>query len=423
MKKDLFLSTKRKIILTSTSVVFLCLIIFTIIVSILYSSKIFDRIDMQINNEKHIFEKYISSNTYHENTELDHSNFEIKPSGKHMKIPPNLIVIIYNNGSLENMSNNLYFSEDNLPDLPDYSENNIITMNDNNYTFRAITLTKDEYRIEILGNVDSEMNSIHRLKNTIILSFIILLIISIFLSAFLASKVLKPVKKAYEKQTFFVQDASHEMRTPLAVIKGRLELLAQSFDDSIDMHFEHISKMMTEIRNLEKLNSNLLLLSKEDINTSNEITKFNLDDFINDISNFYMDLSEIKGINFNVIKPSYNLEVNWDYNRIKRSLIIILENAFKYTNENGDISLIFEDINKNIKVRVKDTGIGINKKDLPRIFDRFYRSEKVRGSNTSGNGIGLSLLKSICNNLGIKIKVISEPNIGSEFILIIPKNL
>lgn len=423
MKKDLFLSTKRKIILTSTSVVFLCLIIFTIIVSILYSSKIFDRIDMQINDEKHIFEKYISSNTYHENTELDHSNFEIKPGGKHMKIPPNLIVIIYNNGSLENMSNNLYFSEDNLPDLPDYSQNNIITLNDNNYTFRAITLTKDEYRIEILGNVDSEMNSIHRLKNTIILSFIILLIISIFLSAFLASKVLKPVKKAYEKQTFFVQDASHEMRTPLAVIKGRLELLAQSFVDSIDMHFEHISKMMSEIRNLEKLNSNLLLLSKEDINTSNEITKFNLNDFINDISDFYMDLSEIKGINFNVIKPSYNLEVNWDYNRIKRSLIIILENAFKYTNENGDISLIFEDINKNIKVRVKDTGIGINKKDLPRIFDRFYRSEKVRGSNTSGNGIGLSLLKSICNNLGIKIKVISEPNIGSEFILIIPKNL
>ena len=423
MKKDLFLSTKRKIILTSTSVVFLCLIIFTIIVSILYSSKIFDRIDMQINDEKHIFEKYISSNTYHENTELDHSNFEIKPGGKHMKIPPNLIVIIYNNGSLENMSNNLYFSEDNLPDFPDYGQNNIITLNDNNYTFRAITLTKDEYRIEILGNVDSEMNSIHRLKNTIILSFIILLIISIFLSAFLASKVLKPVKKAYEKQTFFVQDASHEMRTPLAVIKGRLELLAQSFVDSIDMHFEHISKMMSEIRNLEKLNSNLLLLSKEDINTSNEITKFNLNDFINDISDFYMDLSEIKGINFNVIKPSYNLEVNWDYNRIKRSLIIILENAFKYTNENGDISLIFEDINKNIKVRVKDTGIGINKKDLPRIFDRFYRSEKVRGSNTSGNGIGLSLLKSICNNLGIKIKVISEPNIGSEFILIIPKNL
>lgn len=128
------------------------------------------------------------------------------------------------------------------------------------------------------------------------------------------------------------------------------------------MHFEHISKMMSEIRNLEKLNSNLLLLSKEDINTSNEITKFNLNDFINDISDFYMDLSEIKGINF------------------------------KYTNENGDISLIFENINKNIKVRVKDTGIG------------------------------LSLLKSICNNLGIKIKVISEPNIGSELKIYSTKN-
>ena len=102
---------------------------------------------------------------------------------------------------------------------------------------------------------------------------------------------MKPVKEAYDKQVYFVQDASHEMRTPLAVIKGRLELLANSWEDTIEMHFEHISKMMSEIRGLEKLNSDLLLLSKEDLNLTVNITSFKLDDFIKDLSDFYFDLA------------------------------------------------------------------------------------------------------------------------------------
>lgn len=446
MKKDIFLSTKRNITAISTSVVFICLIIFAIIIQALYSSRVLYNVDRQLlEQQKFMMQREGNINSDNdlgskvsgefENRDFPPSefggksnmnlpeNFQSRSNEKPIRIPPNLIVIIYdnNNNNFEAMSNNLYFSEDNLPVFPKDSYGKISTVENNGYNFRGITFNVGEYKLEILANIDSEVHSINRVRNSIIVSLIILIIVAIILSAYLASRVIKPIKEAYEKQVYFVQDASHEMRTPLAVIKGKLELLANSWGDTIDNNFEHISKMMSEVRGLEKLNSDLLLLSKEDLDLSANITEFYLDDFINDVSEFYIDLADIKEKNFKIVKPKEEIKVAWDYNKIKRAIIILIENAFKYTDDNGDIQLIAEDLNKHIKITVKDDGIGIKEEDQKRIFDRFYRSEGVRGKNISGTGIGLSLLKSISKNFGIKLKVNSEYGIGSEFILIIPK--
>ena len=260
-----------------------------------------------------------------------------------------------------------------------------------------------------------------RLTTSIIFGLVTLVAIALALSAYLAAKVVKPVREAYDKQVYFVQDASHEMRTPLAVIKGKLELLAAASGDRIDDHFEHISKIMSEIRGLEKLNSDLLLLSKEDLSLGDNIGRFDLDDFIDEISEFYTDLAEIKEKKFSIIRPKENTQVEWDYNKIKRVLTILLENAFKYTDENGEIQLKIEVLKKYIRISVNDNGIGIKEEDKERIFDRFYRSEFVRGQNINGTGIGLSLLKSISKSFEIKIRVNSEYGAGSEFVLDIPK--
>ena len=142
-----------------------------------------------------------------------------------------------------------------------------------------------------------------RLVTSMIFGLITLIAIALVLSAYLAAKVIKPVREAYDKQVYFVQDASHEMRTPLAVIKGKLELLANASGDRIYDHFDHISKIMSEIRGLEKLNSDLLLLSKEDLNLGDNIEKFDLNDFIDEISEFYTDLAEIKKKKFTIIRP------------------------------------------------------------------------------------------------------------------------
>ena len=438
MKKDIFLSTRKNITAISTIIVLICLIIFAIITQTLYSAKVLDKVDHQLLEQQQ-FMMQKECDIYSDNTEnfkisdipkkeFDGDekgnlpeNFQSRPYDKPVRIPPNLIIIIYNDNKFYNMSNNLYFSEDNLPVFPKDSYGKIVTLENNDYIFRGIYFNVGEYKLEILANIDSEMNSINGVRRSIIFSLIILIIVAIIFSTYLASRVIKPIKEAYEKQVYFVQDASHEMRTPLAVIKGKLELLANSWGDKIDDHFEHISKMMSEVRGLEKLNSDLLLLSKEDLDLSVNISEFYLDDFINDVSEFYIDLAEIKEKNFNVIKPEKEIKVEWDYNKIKRAVIILIENAFKYTNEKGHIQLIVEEFNKNIKITVKDDGIGIKQEEQKRIFDRFYRSEGVRGKNISGTGIGLSLLKSISKNFGIKLKVNSEDGKGSEFILVIPK--
>lgn len=423
MKKDLFSVTRRKIIAISITIVFLCLIVFSIITQFFYSSRLLENVDKQLIQQ----EKLLSADIFNwkngyttENNEHIPPNFKGGIGGKQLRVPPNLIVIIYSNNVYENMSNNLYFNEDNLPVFPKNSEGKIVTLESNGYSFRAISITNDSKRVDILANIDAENQSINRLRTSIFFSFIVLIIISLILCAYLASKVLKPVRSAYEKQVHFVQDASHEMRTPLAVIKGKLELMVHSPNDTIGNQFEHISKIMSEIRGLEKLNSDLLLLSKEDLELGANIVEFNLDDFIDDISEFYMDFAEIKERNFKVIRPESGKKVSWDYNKVKRAVIILLENAFKYTEEGGEIILSIQEVNKYIRISVKDNGIGIKKEDQERIFDRFYRSEIVRGKNISGTGIGLSLLKSMAKNFGIKLKVNSEYGKGSEFILDIP---
>lgn len=449
MKKDIFLDTKKNIIVISTSVVFVCLIVFAIITNALYSSKVLDNVDHQLlEQQKLLIEKPFtlsyelsfdeanfiphenkpeseskiqSQSKIEDQKETQHENFEGKQKGRIKRIPPNLIVIIYNNNKFEVMSKNYYFSEDDLPVLPTSAEGEIFTLTSSGYSFRETVINNGEYKIQVLANIDSEVNSLNRLRTSIIKSLIILIIVAIILSTYLASRVIKPIREAYEKQVYFVQDASHEMRTPLAVIKGKLELLAHSWGDTIDDHFEHISKMMSEVRGLEKLNSDLLLLSKEDLDLAVNITNFKLDDFINDIGEFYIDLAEIKEKSFTVIKPKEEIFVQWDYDKIKRAIVILIENAFKYNSENGEVDLIIEDMNKHIKITVKDNGMGIKEEEQKRIFDRFYRSDEVRGQNVSGTGIGLSLLKSMSKNFDIKLKVNSEYGVGSEFILMIPK--
>lgn len=424
MRKDLFSVTRRNIIAISITIIFICLIVFSVITQVFYSSRLLENVDKQLIQQEDLLSKNIlnlESKPPLENSLNTPPNFIGRIEGKPLRIPPNLIVIIYDNDVLENMSNNLYFNSDNLPEFPKNSEGKIVTIESNGYSFRGISTTNDNKRIEILANIDSENQSMKRLSVSIICSFIILIAISLSLCAYLASRVLRPVRRAYEKQIYFVQDASHEMRTPLAVIRGKLELMVHSPKDTIEDQFEHISKIMSEVRGLEKLNSDLLLLSKEDIELGENIVEFSLDDFIDDISEFYIDFAEIKERNLEIIRSESGINVKWDYNKVKRAVVILLENAFKYTDEGGQITLSIQKLNKDIRISVKDNGMGIKKEDQKRIFDRFYRSEVVRGKNISGTGIGLSLLKSMAKNLGIKLKVNSEYGKGSEFILDIPQ--
>ena len=410
-KVDIFYITKRKVIFTSISILMLCLCIFAFIINETYTANIFKRIDKELIKEQGAIEKIISSLP----NSIKDKNNPLPPA-----MNPGILAIVYYNDMLEVVKPNTYFDETNLPNLKTIVGSDPVNIESGGYRFRVCYIKKNNLKVYLLINIDSELKSIQQLKESLLISFIILFLVALGLSYYLSARIIKPVKEAYDKQVFFVQDASHEMRTPLAIIKGKIELLTKSIDNISDNELNHISKIMSEIRRLEKMNSDLLLLSKEDIDQNSILQEFYLDDIVKDIGGFYNDIAEVINRNFSV-NSNINTKVIWDYDKVKRIFVILIENAFKYTNKNGDIIISFKDSNKNIEVSVKDNGIGIKKEDQERIFDRFFRTNDVRGKNIDGSGIGLSVLKSICKTLRIEVTLNSEFGKGSEFILLIPK--
>lgn len=410
-KVDIFYITKRKVIFTSISILMLCLCIFAFIINETYNANIFKRIDKELIKEQGAIEKIISSLP----NSIKDKNNPLPPA-----MNPGVLAIVYYNDMLEVVKPNTYFDETNLPNLKTIVGSDPVNIESGGYRFRVCYIKKNNLKVYLLINIDSELKSIQQLKESLLISFIILFLVALGLSYYLSARIIKPVKEAYDKQVFFVQDASHEMRTPLAIIKGKIELLTKSIDNISDNELNHISKIMSEIRRLEKMNSDLLLLSKEDIDQNSILQEFYLDDIVKDIGGFYNDIAEVINRNFSV-NSNINTKVIWDYDKVKRIFVILIENAFKYTNKNGDIIISFKDSNKNIEVSVKDNGIGIKKEDQERIFDRFFRTNDVRGKNIDGSGIGLSVLKSICKTLRIEVTLNSEFGKGSEFILLIPK--
>lgn len=409
-QSDLFIRTKRNIILSTLSIVLICLITFILVTQYFYKSRLFEGVDQQLLT--------------HKNMILNEEIIKKKGKSEEVIIPapltPDLISFVWRGSELVDKSPHTYFGEGNYPVFPKEYEGGLITLESKGYTYRAVSFEKEGLRIQLLFNVDPQVLSVKQLERANGLSLMVLIGITLALASYLAALVLKPVKKAYNEQVYFVQDASHEMRTPLAVIKGQVELMTAHPQDRIEEHFEQFSQMIGEIRSLEKLNRDLLLLSKEDIESKTVGEAIEVRTFIGEIKEFYTELAELQNKHFIVKVPDSPVNVKWDLEKVKRCLIILLENAFKYTDEEDTILLGMTKGNKSIVVRIEDSGIGISKEDQKRLFDRFFRSSNVRARGIEGSGIGLSLLQSLAHTLGIKVQVQSTYGKGTVFTLEIP---
>ncbi|SNX52689.1 ATP-binding protein [Thermoanaerobacterium sp. RBIITD] len=236
--------------------------------------------------------------------------------------------------------------------------------------------------------------------------------------AFTFNDMLDRLEDYFKRQNAFISNVSHELRTPLSVFKGYIELIDRWGKDNKDVLEESIEALKKEQQDMERLIERLLMLAKGD----NKTIKLNKE-------TFYMNelikevILEVKMI-YN--KKNFDIEENEDFllkadrSLIKELLRIIIDNACKYTEDNGNIKISTFNLDKNIKISVKDDGMGIPKEDLPYIFDRFYRVDKARNKETGGTGLGLSIAKLIVDLHGGKIDVESEINKGSEFTITIP---
>lgn len=212
-------------------------------------------------------------------------------------------------------------------------------------------------------------------------------------------------------------DIAHELRTPLTSIKGHLDAIIAGIWEPTKDRLNSINEEVTRITNLVDDLRKLAKFDGEKNSLNRELV--NLKSYIKNITYNYEGKAIEKGI---IIKYQLeNLEVFIDKEKFAQVIINILSNSIKYNDGNSEIYINTFIKDNNVNISIKDNGIGIPKDELKNIFERFYRVDKSRASSEKGIGVGLTISKSIVNAHGGEIKVFSEINKGSEFIIILPK--
>lgn len=247
------------------------------------------------------------------------------------------------------------------------------------------------------------------------------LILLLFISIYLTNRTIKPIKESFEKQKQFIANASHELKTPLTIIRTNTSLVLSNKNKTVESQSKWLNYIDNQIERMSKLIDEMLSLAKLD--TGKELEEFKAFDISKLINNVLLTFEAV--FFENNIQLSSNIEedvtIKGDRENIKKVLIILLDNAIKYTNKNGKIDVELNHDKNKIKLKVKNTGEGINKEDLDKIFERFYRVDTSRARETGGYGLGLSIAKSIVESHNGKIY--AESNIGKDTTFIIEFNL
>lgn len=229
------------------------------------------------------------------------------------------------------------------------------------------------------------------------------------------------IQHSYEKQNQFTLDASHELATPLAVIKGYVDLIDRWGKEDREILDEGLASIKKELSNMIKLLDTLLFMSKSDNEILKlELTTFWLNELIAEIVKESKLVSESHDINSDVNDA---ILIKADRRLIKQMIRAIIDNSIKYTAHNGKIEINSRKIKGRSKISISDNGAGISKEELPKIFDRFYRVDKARSREMGGTGLGLSIVKWIVEIHGGTISVESEMGKGTKMIIFLPSGL
>ncbi len=209
----------------------------------------------------------------------------------------------------------------------------------------------------------------------------------------------------------FISNISHELRTPVTVIRGSLEALCDGIIKDPEKISEYYMQMLSESKGLERLVNDLLELSRlQNTDFKIETENVNIFDILEDVVRSASKIAQSKNIKIEYVHDTNLLIINGDYGRLRQMFMVVVDNAIKFSKENETVSI---NISKQ-KVIIKDTGIGISKENLPHIFDRYFKDES--DNNKTGTGLGLTIAKQIALRHGINLTAASEQNKGTSFI-------
>ena len=292
--------------------------------------------------------------------------------------------------------------------LENGKEKGFIKEGDNNY---AYTYRNSPVGVEIVFQ-DSSMyeNTMDRLIITCFVIGTVSIALLSLVSIVVVNKSIKPVEEAYESQKRFIADASHELKTPLAVVKTNIEVLNANEEDTIKNQKKWVDYISFQTDRMAKLVNNLLYLAKADNNEALGVeTKFNISDGImNQILSFEAVIFE-NNLNLKC-DIAENIEFKGDKEGINQLVGIFIDNAIKHAFKDTDIEVELKEKKQRIYFSVKNKGETIPEEDIDMIFDRFYRVDKSRAREKGGYGLGLSIAKSIVEKYKGKIRVESKDN-------------
>ncbi|MGG7619350.1 sensor histidine kinase [Bacillus coreaensis] len=298
------------------------------------------------------------------------------------------------------------------------------TIDDHHYRYLLFEDTNqddDVAYVQLIINTDAEETIINNFQKLIIIFSIVFIVLSISASYILSKKMMHPIIQSWKKQAEFVENASHELRTPLTIIQNKLELLLTSPQEKIANKFENIALSLSETRRLSKLTSDLLTLARAD-SAETQLVKqtVHVDTFVKNVCAPYVEIAESQDKHL-WLQLNCDMKMEADEVRLHQLLVILLDNALKYTGENDSIGVKTYDEDNRIVFEVSDTGIGIKEENMKYIFDRFYREDKARSRETGGVGLGLSIAHWIVKQHDGTIKASQNKNKGTTFKVKLPR--
>jgi signal transduction histidine kinase len=284
----------------------------------------------------------------------------------------------------------------------------------------SVYVTGASYVIQIGRIAIGEQESLDQLVFLLVVGAIIGVLLTGAGSLFLANRALVPIRKAFARQRQFTADASHELRTPLALIRANAEMLTLHGDRLAPQDAELVTEIIHETDHLNRLVGDLLTLARADTDAVNLHTKpVDFRALVGDVHEDLQRIAESRGIE-SQISLNGPVTITGDEGRLRQLLLILLDNALKYTDPGGKVTVSLARADRRARLTVADTGIGIPAADRPHIFERFYRVDRAREHESGGTGLGLAIAKWIVQAHNGEIKVESELGRGTTFQIELP---
>ncbi|MEK3718262.1 sensor histidine kinase [Paenibacillus sp. FSL R7-0333] len=247
------------------------------------------------------------------------------------------------------------------------------------------------------------------------------LVILYFTSRYFAGRSIAPVREAFDKQKQFIADASHELKTPLTIINTNADVLLANSEDTIRNQAKWLQYIKSETERMTRLVGDLLYLTEmDDARTRKLHSRFNMSEAVENIILTMEAVLFEKNISFDYdIQPELTVPGNSE--QIKQVVMILLDNAVKYTNPKGAVHISLHKQNSDVLLSVSNTGEGIAAEHLARIFDRFYRTDTSRARKQGGYGLGLAIARSIVDQHQGRIYVKSVVGASTTFYVQLPR--